>query len=123
MNQLSGKTFIDNLLSFWREQLKDYVLNHSFSREEREEIDIIEGLLNADAPYRLWEECQRGYIHEKTVKEVEKVDDAIFKLKFRILPITEEDREALVKIVVGFESLVVFCICSALRKEGRLIEQ
>ena len=123
MNQISGKTFIDNLLSFWRDQLKDYVLNHSLSRKEREEIDIIEGLLNADAPYRLWEECQSGFIQKKTIKEVEKVDDAIFKLKFRILPITEEDREALLKITVGFESLVVFCICSALRKEGRLIEQ
>lgn len=123
MNQLSGKTYIDNLLSFWRDRLSEYVFDHSLSKEERVEIDIIEGLLNADAPYRLWEECQSGFIHERTIKDVEKVDDAIFKLKFRILPLSENDRDTLVKVAVGFESMVVFCICSALRKEGRLIEQ
>lgn len=123
MNQLSGKSFIDNLLAFWREHLKEYVLNHSLSRSEKDEIDIIEGLLNTDAPYRLWEECQAGFFLEKTINDVKKVDDAIFRLKFRIIPLSEEDRTNLTNLAISFESIVVFCLCYSLRKEGRLIEQ
>lgn len=118
----SGTVFIDNVLTFWKERLKEYVKQHVIPGREREEMDVIEALLHADAPYRLWEECQSGIIHKKTIHEVEKVDDAIFKLKFRIVPLSEEDRKTAENVAVGLESLVVFCICNALRKEGRLIE-
>ena len=117
-----GKSLIDNLLSFWKERLKEYVQRNVISDSEKQEIDVIDGLLHADAPYRLWEECQSGLILKKTIQEVEKVDEAIFKLKFRILPLSDGERQKMVDMAVGFESLVVFCICNALRREGRLIE-
>ena len=123
MNSFSGKSFIDNLLAFWLERLKDYCQRNVISDSEKLEIDVIEGLLHADAPYRLWEECQSGLINEKTIHEVEKVDEAIFKLKFRILPLSDVERQQMVDKAVGFESLVVFCICNSLRREGRLIEE
>lgn len=122
MNSFPDKSFIGNLLAFWLGRLKDYCQRNVISDREKLEIDVIEGLLHADAPYRLWEECQSGLIHKKTIQEVEKVDAAIFKLKYRILPLSEDERNTMINMAVGLESLVVFCICNALRREGRLIE-
>lgn len=122
-NMISGKDFIDNLLTFWKERLKEYVKRGPLSKEAKDELNLIEGLLHSDAPYRLWEECQSGFIHKNTIHEVEKVDEAIFKLKFRIVPLSEDDREMAENMAVGLESLVAFCICNALRREGRLIEE
>lgn len=122
MNSLPDKSFIDNLLAFWLKRLKDYVQRSVISETEKLEIDVIEGLLHAEAPYQLWEECQSGFIHKKTIREVEKVDEAIFKLKYRILALSEDERDTMINMAVSFESLVVFCICNALRREGRLIE-
>lgn len=65
----SGTVFIDNVLTFWKERLKEYVKQH--------------------------------------------VIPAFFKLKFRIVPLSEEDRKTAENVAVGLESLVVFCICNA----------
>ena len=107
---------------FWEARLTEYISSRFLSMEEKEELDIIGGLLHSDAPYRLWEECQRGIIHRDTIHEVEKVDEAIFKLKFRILPLSERQRDEMTHLAMTCESLLVFCICDGLRKEGRLVE-
>ena len=121
-NSTDGRTYIQNLLDFWKEQIKEYLQKQVLSSDEQDEFKIIEGLLNTDAPIRLWEECQGGIFHEKTIKEVEKIDDAIFRLKFRFIQISPDQRKVFVEIAEKYESLVVFCICNALRREGRLIE-
>lgn len=118
----NGKEFLDDLLSFWEARLTEYISSRFLSKEEKEDLDIIGGLLHSDAPYRLWEECQRGIIHRDTIYEVEKVDEAIFKLKFRILPLSERQRDEMNHLAMTCESLLVFCICDGLRKEGRLVE-
>ena len=118
----SNNPFISDLLQFWQARLTDYLSTRLLSKEEKEDLEIIEGLLHSDAPYRLWEECQSGFIRKGTIREVEKVDEAIFKLKFRILPLTEEQRDEMTQLAMNCESLLVFCLCEGLRKEGRLIE-
>ena len=118
----NGKAFLEDLLSFWRARLTDYLSTQLLSKEEKEYLEIIEGLLHSDAPYRLWEECQSGFIRKGTIREVEKVDEAIFKLKFRILPLPEEQKDEMTQLAMNCESLLVFCICDCLRKEGRLVE-
>lgn len=120
--RIDGIRFIDDLLGFWRERLADCIIKKVLSRKEKEELEIINGILHLDAPYRLWDECLSGFIRKDTIHEVEKVDEAIFKLKFRILPLPEELREERVQFAINCESLLVFCICNGLRKEGRLIE-
>ena len=118
----TGKAFLEDLLSFWQARLTDYLSTRLLSKEEKEDLEIIEGLLHSDAPYRLWEECQSGFIRKGTIREVEKVDEAIFKLKFRILPLPEEQRDEMTQLAMNCESFLVFCLCEGLRKEGRLIE-
>lgn len=103
--------------------MTDVILRSTLSKKQKEELDIISGLLNSDSPYRLLEECEQGTVHKKTVDEVAKVDEAIFKLKIRILPLSEEEKEGLTFASNAYESLVVFCFCNVLRKEGRLIEE
>jgi len=115
-------TFITDLLRFWKDRLADYISTQIHSKEEKEELEIIDGLLHSDAPYRLWEECQSGFIKKDTIHEVEKVDVAIFKLKFRILPLPERQRDTMIELAKNCESLLVYCICNGLRKEGRLME-
>lgn len=117
-----GKAFIDDLLHFWRERLADCVATRVLTKEDKEEIEVIDGLLHIDAPYRLWEECQRGFIHKDTILEVAKVDEAIFKLRSRVLRLPDALRDEMVQFAVNCESLLVFCICNGLRKEGRLVE-
>ena len=118
----TGKAFLEDLLSFWQARLTDYLSTQLLSKEEKEDLEIIEGLLHSDAPFRLWEESQSGFIRKSTIQEVEKVDEAIFKLKFRILPLPEGQRDEMTQLAMNCESLLVFCICDGLRKEGRLVE-
>lgn len=118
----NGKAYLEDLLSFWKARLTDYLSTRLLSKEEKEDLEIIEGLLHSDAPYRLWEECQSSFIRKDTIHEVEKVDGAIFKLKSRILPIPEDQRDAMTQFAINCESILVFCICDCLRKEGRLVE-
>lgn len=118
----TGKAYLEDLLSFWKARLTDYLSTQLLSKEEKEELEIIDGLLHSDAPYRLWEECQSGFIRKDTIHEVEKVDGAIFKLKSRILPIPEDQRDEMSQFAMNCESILVFCICDCLRKEGRLVE-
>ena len=118
----SNNPFISDLLQFWQARLTDYLSTQLISKEEKEDLEIIEGLLHSEAPFRLWEECQSGFIRKSTIQEVEKVDEAIFKLKFRILPLPEGQRDEMTQLAMNCESLLVFCICDGLRKEGRLVE-
>lgn len=119
---IDGIAFINDLLRFWRERLADCLASHVLSKEDKEELEIIDGLLHVDAPYRLWEECRRGFFHKDTILEVAKVDEAIFKLRSRVLRLPEALRDEMVQFAVSCESLLVFCICNGLRKEGRLVE-
>ena len=121
-DRAEGQAFITNLLRFWQDRLTDCLTKQPLSKEEKKELDIIEGLLHSDAPYRLWEECQSGIIRKDTIHEVEKVDVAIFKLKFRILPLPDSQRERMDQFAKTCESILVYCICNGLRKEGRLVE-
>lgn len=121
-DRTNGHAFITNLLHFWQDRLADCLSSRLLSKEEKDELDIIDGLLHSDAPYRLWEECQSGIIQKDTIQEVEKVDVAIFKLKFRILPLPEDQREGMIQFATTCESILVYCICHGLRKEGRLVE-
>ena len=121
-DNFQGRAIIENLLHFWIELLIEYRTGHALSKEEKEDLEIIDGLLHSDAPYRLWEECQCGVIRKDTIHDVEKVDEAIFKLKFKIISLSDEQRETMTRLAISCESLLVFCICNGLRKEGRLIE-
>lgn len=121
-DRTNGQVFLTDLLHFWQDRLTEYLSSQLLSKEVKDELDIIDGLLHSDAPYRLWEECQSGIIHRETIHEVEKVDVAIFKLKFRILPLPEDQREGMIQFATTCESILVYCICHGLQKEGRLVE-
>lgn len=121
-DRTNGQVFLSDLLHFWQDRLTEYLSSQLLSKEVKDELDIIDGLLHSDAPYRLWEECQSGIIHRETIHEVEKVDVAIFKLKFRILPLPEDQREGMIQFATTCESILVYCICHGLQKEGRLVE-
>lgn len=121
-DRTNGQVFLTDLLHFWQDRLTEYLSSQLLSKEVKDELDIIDGLLHSNAPYRLWEECQSGIIHRETIHEVEKVDVAIFKLKFRILPLPEDQREGMIQFATTCESILVYCICHGLQKEGRLVE-
>ena len=121
-DSFDGRKYIEDLLRFWSERLQDYMLGRILPKEKKKEIEIIEGLLHSDAPFRLWEECQSGFFHKSTIQDVQKVDKALFKLRYLIMPIPEEQKDTRTILAESCESLLVFCICNGLRKEGRLIE-
>lgn len=120
----NGELYLKNFLSFWKDRLEDCLVKDSFTPIQKLEYNSFKALLNSNAPFELWGQCQSqsGFISQETIDEVKRIDEAIFKIYYCITSSSKEECDSKTNNAIIFESILVFCLCSALRKQGRLVE-